>query len=220
MISFNLHTLRPSFAIGFACTLLSTAAWAGRPLSVDDADVNEVGHGHVEMWFERTLGPSRSLIVAPAYSPIEGIEIAAAVARDTTASSTSMAVQAKWRITPVQESGRNFGASASLAKTRGESDNTTAVTGLMTCNVPIGAVNVNVGALRAAGVSTVATWGLSLSRAFGDITGHVEAFGQQQGKTTLQVGARYDIAKNIQLDGTVGRGDGQTLYSAGMKVGF
>lgn len=220
MISFNLHTLRPSFAIGFACTLLSTAAWAGRPLSVDDADVNEVGHGHVEMWFERTLGPSRSLIVAPAYSPIEGIEIAAAVARDTTASSTSMAIQAKWRITPVQENGCNFGASASLAKTRGESGNTTAVTGLMTCNVPMGAVNVNVGALRAAGASTVATWGLSLSRAFGDITGHVEAFGQQQGKTTLQVGARYDIAKNIQLDGTVGRGDGQTLYSAGMKFGF
>lgn len=220
MISFNLQTLRPSFAIGFACTLLSTAAWAGRPLSVDDADVNEVGHGHVEMWFERTLGPSRSLIVAPAYSPIEGIEIAAAVARDTTASSTSMAIQAKWRITPVQENGCNFGASASLVKTRGESGNTTAVTGLMTCNVPMGAVNVNVGALRAAGASTVATWGLSLSHAFGDITGHVEAFGQQQGKTTLQVGARYDIAKNIQLDGTVGRGDGQTLYSAGMKAGF
>ena len=216
----NLRTVYQSFAIGFACTILSTAAWAGRPLSVDDADVNEVGHGHVEMWFERTLGPSRSMIVAPAYSPVEGIEIAAAVARDTTASATSMAVQAKWRITPVQENGCNFGASASLAKTRGESGNTTAVTGLMTCNMPMGAVNVNVGALRAAGESTVTTWGVSLSHAFGSVTGHVEAFGQQHGKTTLQVGARYDIAKNIQIDGTLGRSDGQTLYSVGLKVGF
>jgi hypothetical protein len=158
--------------------------------------------------------------VAPAYSPVEGIEIAAAVARDTTASSTSMTLQAKWRITPVQEKGCNFGASASLGKTRGESGNTTAVTGLMTCNMPVGAFNANVGALRAAGESTVATWGLSLSHAFGSVTGHIEAFGQQQGKTTFQVGARYDIAKNIQLDGTVGRSDGQTLYSAGMKFGF
>ena len=220
MTPFNLNPLRQSLAIGFACTLLSTAVWAGRPLSVDDADVNEVGHGHVEIWFERTLGPSRSLIVAPAYSPVEGVEIAAAVARDTTAPNTSMAIQAKWRITPVQVEACNFGASASLAKTRGESGNSTAVTGLMTCNVPIGAVNVNVGALRAAGESTVATWGLSLSHEFGGVTGHVEAFGQQQGKSTFQVGARYDIAKNIQLDGTVGRSDGQTLYSAGMKFGF
>lgn len=220
MSPFNLHTLRQSLAIGFACTLMSTAAWAGRPLSVDDADVNDVGHGHVEMWFERTLGPSRSLIVAPAYSPVEGIEIAAAVARDTTAPATSMAIQAKWRITPVQEDGCNFGASASLAKTRGESGNTTAVTGLMTCNMPIGAVNVNVGALRAAGESTVATWGLSLSHAFGSVTGHVEAFGQQQGKTTYQVGARYDIVKNVQIDGTVGRSDGQTLFSTGLKFQF
>lgn len=220
MTPFNLHPLLQALAIGFACTLLSTAAWAGRPLSVDDADVNDVGHGHVEMWFERKLGPSRSLIVAPAYSPVEGIEFAAAVARDTTASNTSMAIQAKWRITPVQEEGCNFGASASLAKTRGESGKSTAVTGLMTCNMPIGAVNVNVGALRAAGESTVAAWGVSLSHGFGSMTGHVEAFGQQQGKATFQVGARYDIAKNIQLDGTVGRSDGQTLYSAGMKFGF
>ena len=220
MPPFNLHTLCQSLAIGFACTLLSTAAWAGRPLSVDDADVNDVGHGHVEMWFERTLGPSRNLIVAPAYSPVEGIEIAASVARDTTASSTSMAVQAKWRITPVQQDGCNFGASASLAKTRGESGNTSTVTGLMTCNMPIGAANINVGALRAAGESTVATWGLSLSHAFGSVTGHVEAFGQQQAKTTFQMGARYDIANNIQIDGTVGRSDRKTLYSAGMKFGF
>ena len=213
-------TLCLPILLGCVCTFLSTTALAGRPLSVDDADVNEVGHGHVEMWFERTLGPSRSMIVAPAYSPVEGIEIAAAVARDTTAPATSMAVQAKWRITSVQEDGCNFGASASLAKTRGESGNTAAVTGLMTCNMPIGAVNVNVGALRAAGESTVATWGVSLSHAFGSVTGHIEAFGQQQGKTTLQVGARYDIAKNIQIDGTLGRSDGQTLYSAGLKVGF
>lgn len=220
MTSLLLRTLRKSLAIGLTCTLLSTAAWAGRPLAVDDADVNDVGHGHVEMWFERTLGPSRSLIVAPAYSPVEGVEIAAAVARDTTASSTSMAIQAKWRITPVQEDGCNFGASASLAKTRGESGNTTGVTGLMTCNMPLGAVNVNLGALRPAGESTVATWGLSLSHAFGSVTGHAEAFGQQQGKTTFQMGVRYDIAKNIQIDGTVGRSDGQTLYSTGLKFGF
>ncbi|WP_291439031.1 hypothetical protein [Acidovorax sp.] len=34
---------------------LAWSAHAGRPLSVDDAGVDEVGHGHVEVWW----GPAR-----------------------------------------------------------------------------------------------------------------------------------------------------------------
>ncbi len=211
---------RTSLLLSLAGALLSSAALAGRPLSVDDADVNDVGHGHVETWFERTAGPSRSFIVAPAYAPIEGLEIAAAIARDTTAPAASMAIQAKWRITPVQEAGCNFGASASLSKTNGESGNTPGLNGIMTCNLPIGAVHVNLGAVRYAGESTATTWGLALEHKFGPVTGHIETFGQQHAKTTVQVGARYEVIKNIQVDATVGRSDGQNLVSAGLKFQF
>ncbi len=213
----------PSLAVillSMTCSLLSTAALAGRPLSVDDADVNDVGHGHVETWFARTAGPNRSFVVAPAYAPIEGLELAAALTRDTTSSLTSTAVQAKWRITLVQEAGCNVGASASVSKTNGESGNTPAVTGLLTCNVPIGAVHLNLGAVRYPGESTTATWGLALVHEFGPVTAHLETFGQQHDKTTVQIGARYALVKNIQIDGTVGRSDGQNLVSFGLKYQF
>lgn len=214
------QTLRQSLLLCLGCTLLSSAVWAGRPLSVDDADVNDVGHGHVETWFERTAGPTRSVIVAPAYAPIEGLEIAGAFARDTTTPASSMSIQAKWRITPVQETGCNVGASASIAKTQGESGSTPAVNGLLTCHLPMGTIHVNLGAVRTPAESGVATWGLALEHAFGSVTGHIEAFGQQHAKSTLQAGARYEIAKDIQLDGTVGRSDGQNLVSVGLKLQF
>ena len=41
---------------------------AGRPLTVDDANVNDLGEGHVEGWWTRAPGDSRSWAVAPAYS--------------------------------------------------------------------------------------------------------------------------------------------------------
>lgn len=211
---------RPSLLLCLGCTLLSSAVWAGRPLSVDDADVNDVDHGHVETWFERTTGPTRSLIVAPAYAPVEGLEIAGAFTRDTSAPASSMMIQAKWRITPVQEAGCNVGASASISKTQGESGNTPAVNGLLTCHLPMGAVHVNLGATRVPGESSVMTWGLALEHKFGSVTGHIETFGQQHAKSTLQAGSRYEIAKDIQVDGTVGRSDGQNLFSLGVKFQF
>lgn len=213
-------TLRQSILLGCACTLLSSAAWAGRPLSVDDTGVNELGHGHVETWFTRTAGPSRSLIVAPAYTPIEGLEISGAYTRDTTTPANSMAVMARWRITPTQDAGCNVGASASLSKTQGETGNTPSVNGMLTCNFALATVHMNLGATRSPGESTAMTWGVALEHKFGDVTAHIETFGQQGAKTTLQVGARYEIVKDIQLDGTLGRNDGQNLLSIGLKFQF
>jgi hypothetical protein len=216
----NYSRLRQYILLGCACTLLSSAAWAGRPLSVDDAGVNELGHGHVETWLARTAGPSRGLIVAPAYTPVEGFEVSGAYARDTTTPTNSMTIMARWRITPAQDTGCNVGASASLTKTQGDTGNTPSVNGMLTCNFSLATVHMNLGATRSPGESRAMTWGVAIEHKFSDMTAHIETFGQQGAKTTLQVGARYDIAKNIQLDGTVGRSDRQTLYSAGMKFGF
>ena len=43
-------------ATACALALLCTPAWAGRPLSVDDANVDDKGTGHVEAWFARGAG--------------------------------------------------------------------------------------------------------------------------------------------------------------------
>lgn len=57
-------------------------AQAGRPLTVDDASVNDVGEGHVEGWWTRAPGGSRSWTVAPAYAPIQNVELGAGLARE------------------------------------------------------------------------------------------------------------------------------------------
>ena len=80
----------------------STASWAGRPLSVDDANVNESGAGHVEMWVSREAAKGNLYNIAPAYAVADGVEIGALLSRDSAAQETLTALQAKWRITASQ----------------------------------------------------------------------------------------------------------------------
>ena len=94
---------------------MATPALAGRPLTVDDASVNDTGDGHVEAWYARQPGRLHTWTVAPAYAPIDGLELSASFTRDRTTPQSSEAVQVKWRITPVQESGCNAGAVLGVA---------------------------------------------------------------------------------------------------------
>ncbi len=199
---------------------LSAPAHAGRPLTVDDAGVNDPGEGHVEAWYARQPGRAHTWTVAPAYAPVEGLEIGGQLSRDTTANATSAAVQAKWRITPSQESGCNTGAVLGLAHTRGGGGNTPYLVGLLTCNSGWGSSHINLGAVRGPGGPALGTWGIAHEREFGAVTAHVEAFGQRLSKPTFQVGARIEAAKGLQVDGTLGRSDRQTLVSVGLKQSF
>ena len=204
-----------------ACLLiaLTAPAHAGRPLTVDDANVNDTGNGHVETWYARQPGRVHTWTVAPAYAPIDGLELGAAFSRDRTTPQSSQAVQAKWRITPSQEAGCNAGAVAGLSHARG-AGNTPYVNGLLTCNSPWGATHLNLGANRAPGGPTLGSWGIAHEHPFGAVTAHAELFGQRLSKPTFQIGARTDIARGVQLDGTVGRSNRETLVSVGFKVSF
>ncbi len=199
--------------------LAVTPALAGRPLTVDDASVNDTGNGQVEAWYARQPGRVHSWTVAPAYAPIDGLELGVSFTRDRTTPQSSEAVQAKWRITPVQDSGCNAGAVLGVAHARG-AGRTPYVNGLFTCNSAWGATHFNLGANRASGSPTLGTWGIAHEHEFGTVTAHVEAFGQRLSKPTVQVGARFDIAKGLQLDGTLGRSNRETLVSVGVKVSF
>ena len=61
-----------------AATTALCLAWpahAGRPLSVDDAGVDEVGQGHVEVWWEGQRGQPGTVYMAPAFTPNAGVTI-------------------------------------------------------------------------------------------------------------------------------------------------
>ena len=202
--------------------LASGASLAGRPLSVDDANVNDVGAGHVEAWYARQADGSGLWTVAPAYGVASGIEVGAAVSRDTTNDVTSTAIQAKFRITPSQQSGCNVGAvvGISQATTGGASTNTPYVNGLLTCNMAAGSLHFNLGSMQPSGSAALTTWGIAFERELGPITAHVEYFGVTDSQPTLQLGARTELVKNLQLDATVGRINNDTLLSLGLKFQF
>ena len=105
--------------IGGALTMLVLvaacgAAFAGRPLTVDDANTNEKGAGHVEAWVARAHGAT-VVNVAPAFAPLDRLELAATLSRDTTNQVTASAVQAKVILTERQDKGCNLGASGGFA---------------------------------------------------------------------------------------------------------
>lgn len=52
------------------------------------------------------------------------------------------------------------------------------------------------------------------------MTAHVEYFGQTRSTPTFQIGARTEVAKNIQLDATLGRNHATSVFSLGLKLGF
>lgn len=200
--------------------LACLSAHAGRPLTVDDANTDDAGTGHVEGWYARQPGHAHTWTLAPAYAPVDGLELGASVTRDRTAASTSQALQAKWRITPSQEAGCNTALVLGATQTRGQGGTTPYLNGLLSCNSTWGATHLNLGGQRPSGGPGVATWGLAHERAFGVATLHVEAFGQRLAKPTVQVGARSNLTHRLQLDATVGRSNRDTLVSVGLKQSF
>lgn len=193
---------------------------AGRPLTVDDAGVNEAGAGHVEFFGGRDPGGVRTWTVAPAYGLNDWIEIGASASRDISNRLRTTAAQVKLQWTPSLSDGCNWGSVLGVAHTNGGVGNTHFVNGLFTCNREPYALHANLGATRARGGPALPTWGLALERAFGAVTAHVETFGQRHAKPVLQLGARTELVKNLQVDATLGRQDGRTLYSAGLKLSF
>jgi hypothetical protein len=202
------------------CVLTCGLAQAGRPLTVDDANTDDEGNGHVEGWYARQPGRAHTWTIAPAYAPIDGLELGATVTRDRTAATTSESLQAKWRITPSQDAGCNTAAVLGASRVRGQPGTTPYLNGLLTCNSTWGATHLNLGAQRPSGGPGVATWGLAHEREWGPVTMHAEAFGQRFAKPVFQVGARKELIPRLQLDATMGRSNRETLLSVGLKQSF
>jgi hypothetical protein len=215
------RNVAPTVAIAFALAfVLAPAAWAGRPLAVDDANVNDTGSGHIEMFYQRAPGEVHSFTIAPAVGIADGWELAAAFSRDHSAAVSTSGMQVKWRITPSRKDGCNTGASLGAAQPNTGVVASVFVNGLFSCNFEPMALHLNLGALRVAGNTTLGTWGLAVEREIGRFTGHAELFGQEQAQPTLQLSLRTLLSKQWQIDGTVGHSGGEHSYSVGLKFMF
>lgn len=211
-----------SFVLAPLALALAGPALAGRPLTVDDAGTNAGGEGHVEVWFARADG-ARSTNISPAYALRDGLEISALLSRATPDKITTTALQLKFLFSPSKEDGCNFAAGVGVARARaaGESENGSFINGIASCNgTPLGNVHFNLGYTKPSGAKGVKSWGVALEREMGGVTPHIEIFGAEHSKPVVQVGLRGDIARNVQLDGTVGRSDGITAWSVGLKFKF
>ena len=206
------------FTLGYVS--ISLDAFASRPLFVEDASVNDVGTGHIEAWYARMPGKANTWNFAPAYSPIKDIEVSATVSRDQTDKLNTSAIQAKWRITPFNPEGCNFGMVVGVSYTNKGGGNTPYLNGLASCNHKDGAFHLNLGVSHPDGEKNLTNWGVAYERDFGFATAHIEYFGQETAKPTVQVGLRKDVAQGLQLDGTLGRSDGDLVFSLGLKKSF
>ncbi len=99
--------------------------------------------------------------------------------------------------------------------------NTAYLNGLFTCNhAELGSAHLNLGVTKPHRASSTLGWGVAYEREVMGVTPHIEWFGAQHSKPTVQVGLRGNVASNIQLDGSVGRTGGTTLYTLGTKFQF
>lgn len=206
--------------LGSALLALAGLAWAERPLTVEDADTAEVGGGQLESWLARASDGSRVWTTSVGVGVWDGVELGAAYARNTRLNENTTALQAKFRLTPSVEGGCNLGAVLGVAHTDRGVGRDYEATGLLTCRLAPFTLHTNLGATRAQGGPTLASWGVAAEKAFGDLTAHLEAFGEQHGKPTVQVGLRKEILPNLQLDGTLGRAERRTVFSVGLMLEF
>ena len=202
-----------------ALTLASTSAFAGRPLSVDDANIDDKGTGHVEAWAARKPRKADVIYVAPAYSPWQVVELSGLLSRNRTNSISSVGALARVQVTEPKKSGCNFLVALGHQHFSPGGNLPFAYTAA-TCNGRDFTLHGNLGAAKPSNASSFGTWGIALEHDTGTFTAHIESFGQEDSKPTFQVGARREVAKGWQVDGTLGRFDGETIFSLGVKFSF
>jgi hypothetical protein len=194
------------------------AAHAGRPLLVDDANVNEKGAGHVEAYFEKT-GAAKNYTIAPAFAVANGLELSLSYNRDQPYTANVTVIGAKYQINKPKENGCHAATSLAYARTTG--NNAVGVNLIGTCALGGPDIHMNLSVVRNTNTQkNVRSLGLALEKDLGFVTAHAEAVATQGDKPTFQIGARKEIIKNWQLDGTLGRQGGQTLWSLGTKYQY
>ena len=212
------NTQWPALALGLL--LAAPDARAGRPLTVDDATIADFGSCQLESWVETSGGHAAGWAM-PACNVTGNWELAlgAATLPADGARHGATVLQGKTVLRPLTDNG--WGLGLVLARQAGAQAATS-------INLPVSLawqgqdilLHANLGAVRAQGARTAASWGLALERQLGERTGiSLERFGQRGDSPTTSVGVRRAIVPgHLQIDGSWGRKAGQpgAIWSLGL----
>ncbi|MGW8392048.1 hypothetical protein [Pseudoduganella sp. HUAS MS19] len=179
--------------------LLSTAAWAGRPLVTDDASILEPNDCQLEAWHQHT-GQLHEWWAMPACRA-GGWELAAGKGQ-----SRNAALQAKTVLRGLQAGG--WGLGLAIAAQHGASRQHSA-------NLPLTMsfagdallLHLNAGWMRQHGASSRATWSLGGEYSIAPRwSASVESYGSRHRPPTKQAGIRYTVIEGrLDLDASVAK---------------
>ena len=210
-------SLTKPLCVLFVC-IFPVVAGAGRPLLVDDAATNEAGHGHVESWYDTD---GRTFNVAPAFAPIADLELGAAYAKSNASGETTYSFQAKKLFTSPQDNGCNTGATLGRSSVQNDNAYTVYGWGILSCHSPQwGAVHVNLGLVKERDVSSKQLSGVAFEYPLDNFTPHAEWIRQEGEKAVTAIGARTELLKNVQLDGSYRVQDKKNYWTLGVKFQF
>lgn len=182
--------------------LLSTTAWAGRPLATDDATILEPNDCQVEAWHQHT-GNLREWWAMPACR-VGGWELAAGKGQWRNA-----ALQAKTVLRGLETNG--WGLGLAIATQHGMSRQ-------HTVNLPLTMsfasdallLHLNAGWIRQPGAPSRATWSIGSEYAFARRwSASLESYGSRHRPPTRQAGMRYSLIEGrLDLDASVAKTPG------------
>ena len=203
-----------------AFSFLSVAAQAGRPMSVDDANVNDKGVAHVETYWSRSADGSRTFTVAPTYSPIQGLDLIAIDTRTAAGGPHSQTLQAKLQVTAVRDEGCYFAWVLGATVWQKGDGQKSFVAANGSCNILGGSLHSSLVSTRDGEGRDTPSLGLAWEQNLGARTGHVESVAQRGSKPLVGIGLRKEVMPGLQLDGTWGKQGGKAVFSLGSKFTF
>jgi len=203
-----------------AISLLSVSAQAGRPLSVDDANVNDTGVAHVETFWSRAADGSRSFTIAPTFSPLPGLDLIAQDVRTFSGGAHSQTLQAKMQVTSPKDNSCHFAWVVGATQWQKGDGQKSFVSANSSCDMGVGALHASVVSSRDAVGRDTPGFGVAWEQSFGAWTGHIESIAQRAAKPMVGIGARTDVMPGFQVDGTFGRVGGKAMFSLGTKSLF
>jgi len=203
-----------------AISLLSVSAQAGRPLSVDDANVNDTGVAHVETFWSRAADGSRSFTIAPTFSPLPGLDLIAQDVRTFSGGAHSQTLQAKMQVTSPKDNSCHFAWVVGATQWQKGDGQKSFVSANSSCDMGVGALHASVVSSRDAAGRDTPSLGVAWEQSFGAWTGHIESVAQRAAKPMVGIGARTDVRPGFQVDGTLGRVGGKAMFSLGTKITF
>ncbi len=196
----------------------ATLALAGRPLLVDDANTNESGNGHVEAWYDNK---DKSFTAAPAYAPLEGLELGAMISKNNSTSENAYGLQFKKLLSASQESGCNTAVTLGRSFVQSSDDYSVYGWGILTCNaIQSGSVHMNFGLTKANTQSAKQLYGIAAEYPIFGYVPHIEWFHQHGEKSVLAVGIRTEIIEDLQIDGSYRIQDSEPFFTIGLKFQF